>query len=92
MCGKYAITWMERRTVFHGIPAPLSDLRPHAGADLGAHEVHAVAVDGLGQTGEALYDFELAENKNMPVVNFGAVSDGVLYTAGSVFVVQYRRG
>lgn len=55
---------------------------------LGAHEVRAVAVDGLGQTGESSYAFELAENKNMPVVNFGAVSDGVLYTSGSVFVVN----
>ncbi|HOH28886.1 MAG TPA: Ig-like domain-containing protein, partial [Candidatus Hydrogenedentes bacterium] len=55
---------------------------------LGAHEVRAVAVDGLGQTGESSYAFELAENKNMPVVNFGTVSDGVLYTSGSVFVVN----
>ena len=40
------------------------------GLALGTHTIRVLASDGLGQTGEAFYTFDLIENINMPVVGF----------------------
>lgn len=86
----------EIRFYLDGAAAPFSTayLRPYQtylrtlNLPLGTHQVRAMAIDGLGQTGEAFYAFELAENKNMPVVNFGSAVNGAQYPLGSTFVVN----
>ena len=55
---------------------------------LGTHTVRAVATDGLGQTGEDTFTFELAENPNMPVVSFPGTSDGTVYIQGETFSIK----
>jgi large repetitive protein len=86
----------EIRFYLDGAASPFSTayLRPYQtylrtlNLPIGAHQVRAEAVDGLGQTGEAFYSFELAENKNMPVVNFGSAVSSAQYALGSTFVVN----
>ncbi len=54
---------------------------------LGTHTVRAVAEDALGQTSADELTFELVENRNMPVVGFGAAVDGEVHPKGSSFTV-----
>jgi len=54
---------------------------------LGDHSVRAVAIDGLGQTGEDTLSFTLATNASLPVVTFGSAVDGAQYVVGSTFPV-----
>ena len=50
---------------------------------LGPHGVRAVAEDGLSQTGEDSYAFNLAENVNLPQVNFGSQPSGGRFVLGN---------
>lgn len=56
----------------------------------GAHEIRAVAVDGLGQTGEDTYAFNLVTNPSLPVVSFPGSVNGEVHVIGSSFAVQPR--
>ena len=58
------------------------------GLSLGEHTVRAVALDPLGQWGEDTLTFTLAENRNMPVVNFGSAVNGAQYVIGDVVLVK----
>lgn len=75
-------------------PFNTSELAPYQvrvgtlGLALGTHAVRAVAVDGLGQTGEDTVSFELIENVNMPTVSFGAAVDGGVYRVGDVIPIH----
>ncbi len=53
----------------------------------GSHTVRAVAMDGLGQTGQDDFGFVVAANGARPQVDFGSAVDGAVYTLGSVFPV-----
>ncbi len=55
---------------------------------LGPHTIRAVAEDGLGQTTEDTFSFELVENPNEPMVEFVGVADGAEYIVGSQFSVN----
>ncbi len=57
------------------------------GLPLGAHTVRAVATDGLEQTGEDFFDFELVVNINEPTVDFGGFVGG-RYTIGSRIAIN----
>ncbi|MGD7651586.1 MAG: Ig-like domain-containing protein, partial [Verrucomicrobiales bacterium] len=54
---------------------------------LSNHTVRAVATDGLDQTGEDTYSFELIENPNAPVVSF-ASEDGEIHAPGDLILVN----
>ncbi len=54
---------------------------------LSNHTVRAVATDGLGQTGEDTYRFELIENPNAPVVSFTS-KDGEIHAPGDLILVN----
>ncbi len=56
----------------------------------GAHEIRAVAVDGLGQTGEDSYAFNLVTNPSLPVVSFPGSVSGEVHVAGASFAVRPR--
>ncbi len=58
------------------------------GLTLGTHTVRAVALDPLGQSGEDTLSFTLAENLNMPVVNFGSAVNGAKYALGEQILVK----
>jgi hypothetical protein len=53
----------------------------------GPHEVRAVAVDGLGQTGQATLAFTVAANGGRPAVDFGPAVNGAQYAVGTGFLV-----
>ncbi len=55
---------------------------------LGGHVVRAVVADGFGRTGEDTLAFDLALNRNMPVVAFGSAVDGSVFPAAATFTVQ----
>ncbi|MBP7149312.1 MAG: Ig-like domain-containing protein, partial [Acidobacteria bacterium] len=55
---------------------------------LGPHSVRAVAVDGLDQSGSDRLEFELADNPNMPVVDFAGAVDGTRYVAGTNITID----
>jgi hypothetical protein len=55
---------------------------------LGNHTIRAVAVDALGQTGEATYTFELVANPNKPQISLNGAVNGATYIVGSSFVVS----
>ena len=57
------------------------------GLPLGAHTVRAVATDGLEQTGEDFFDFDLVVNINEPTVDFGGFTGG-RYTIGSRIAIN----
>ena len=75
-------------------PFHTATLRPYQsaaqtlGLELGPHTLRAVATDGLGQTGEDTLTFELAENLNMPTVDYGSAVDGAQYVLGTLFGVN----
>lgn len=50
---------------------------------LGQHTVRAVAVDGLNQSGEALFTFTLANNPNKPTVNIVGITNGANFSVGA---------
>lgn len=54
----------------------------------GPHSVRAVAVDGLGQTGEDTFSFVVAENRNGPTVSFPGFTDGFQVVRGNTLVVR----
>jgi hypothetical protein len=58
------------------------------GLTLGSHTVRAVALDPLGNHGEDSLTFTLAENRNMPSVNFGSSVDGAQYVKGESILVK----
>lgn len=68
--------------------SPFSVTVPTLSLNLGTHTIRAVATDGLGQTGEDVFSFDLAENKNEPIVNFGGAVDGTLYLTGASVPVK----
>jgi Bacterial Ig domain/Bacterial Ig-like domain (group 2) len=71
--------------------ATLAPYESHAATlalGLGNHTVRAVAIDGLGQTGEDNLGFELVENDSMPVVGFGTAVDGEQHAVGTSFVIN----
>lgn len=55
---------------------------------LGNHTIRAVAIDGLGQTGEDTFNFVLADNPSEPSVDFGGVVDGTRFIQGTVFTIN----
>ena len=55
---------------------------------LGQHTIRAVAVDSLGQTGEASYLFQLVTNPNKPQISLNGMVSGATYIVGSSFVVS----
>ncbi|MFH1153807.1 MAG: Ig-like domain-containing protein [Pseudomonadota bacterium] len=55
---------------------------------LGNHTITARATDGLDQTGQATYAFELIQNINMPVVGFSGINDGITYLRGELIHVN----
>ncbi|HIJ86427.1 MAG TPA: hypothetical protein HPP97_01945 [Desulfuromonadales bacterium] len=55
---------------------------------LGNHTIRAVALDALGQSGEATYTFTLAANPNKPQISLNGTADGATYIVGSSFVVS----
>ncbi|MFH1029132.1 MAG: Ig-like domain-containing protein, partial [Pseudomonadota bacterium] len=55
---------------------------------LGNHSIKAVAVDALGQTGEATYTFALVSNPNKPQISLNGAVNGATYIVGSSFVVS----
>lgn len=54
---------------------------------LGDHLVRAVAEDGLGQRGEDVFTFTLAENRNEPQIRFAGAVDGAQILKGSPLAV-----
>ena len=66
---------------------PFQATRGTLDLSLGAHEVRAVAEDGLGQTAEDRYGFTLAENPSEPVIDFGSAVDGTRLLRGTRFAV-----
>jgi hypothetical protein len=58
------------------------------GLTLGSHTVRAVALDPLGNQGEDTLTFTLAENTNMPSVNFGGAVDGAKYVIGDAVLIK----
>lgn len=58
------------------------------GLELGSHTVRAVGFDALDQSAEDTFSFELVENPNLPVVNFGSAIDGAAYLQGESFTVN----
>lgn len=68
--------------------APFSATLNTLGLSLGNHTIKAVVTDGLGQTGEDIFAFVLAENLNEPSVNFGSSVDGAQYVTGSLIAVN----
>jgi|GEM_PF-1369078 len=67
--------------------APYSVTLNTLGLTTGVHTIRAMATDGLGQTGQDTFSFELVENPNEPVVDFGGALDGQQYVTGaSLFV------
>ena len=55
---------------------------------LGSYTIRAVAVDGLGQTGESVYSFTLVMNPNKPQISLVGTVSGATYIVGSSFVVS----
>jgi len=55
---------------------------------LGLHTVRVVAEDGLGQTGEDAYTFNLVENLNMPTVQMLGITSGANFLIGSSFTLR----
>ena len=55
---------------------------------LGSHSIRAVALDALGQRGEATYTFTLAVNPNKPQISLNGTANGATYVVGSSFVVS----
>ncbi|MBI5016415.1 MAG: Ig-like domain-containing protein [Deltaproteobacteria bacterium] len=55
---------------------------------LGPHVIRAEARDGLGQTGQATYDFALVSNPNKPLISLTGATSGATYIVGSSFVVS----
>ncbi|MBW1645589.1 MAG: Ig-like domain-containing protein, partial [Deltaproteobacteria bacterium] len=68
--------------------APWQGTLSTLGLSLGDHEIRVVAIDGLGQQGEAVYSFTLRENNNMPTVAFQGVTDGAVYAPDEVILVN----
>lgn len=67
--------------------APYSVTLNTLGLTTGVHTIRAMATDGLSQTGQDTFSFELVENPNEPVVDFGGAADGQQYVTGaSLFV------
>jgi len=67
--------------------APFQAILSTLGLGLGDHAVRAVAQDGLGQTGEALYQFALAANTDPPTVGFSGVAAGQQVLLGEALTV-----
>ncbi|WP_100922754.1 Ig-like domain-containing protein [Candidatus Thiodictyon syntrophicum] len=67
--------------------APFQAILSTLGLGLGDHEVRAVAQDGLGQTGEALYPFALAANTDPPTLSFTGVTAGQQVIPGEPLTV-----
>ena len=55
---------------------------------LGDHTIRAVAVDALGQTGQAAYTFTIVSNPNKPQISLAGTVNGATYIVGSSFVVN----
>ena len=55
---------------------------------LGDHTIRAVAVDALGQTGQATYTFTIVSNPNKPQISLSGAVSGATYIVGSSFVVN----
>jgi large repetitive protein len=55
---------------------------------LGSHRIRALALDALGQGGEASYDFTLVVNPNKPQITLAGTVNGATYLVGSSFVVS----
>jgi large repetitive protein len=53
----------------------------------GPHSVRAVATDGLGQTGEAVFAFEVGANDTPPAIRFPGASNGQQVVAGESLIV-----
>ncbi|HTL48656.1 MAG TPA: Ig-like domain-containing protein [Verrucomicrobiae bacterium] len=68
--------------------APYSVTVDTLGKTLGAHTIRAVATDGLGQTGQDVFGFQLAANPNEPIVDFGGAIDGQQYVVGKPLSVN----
>jgi len=81
--------------VLDGAPTPFATLTvaPYAAAlptielPLGAHEVTAIAEDGLGQTAQDTLAFTLIDNPSEPRIDFGDAVDGASHPTGAVFSV-----
>ena len=65
--------------------APFQATLGTLGLALGTHAVTAVAADGLGQTGQDEFVFELADNPSEPVVRFAGAADGASFVQGVKF-------
>jgi large repetitive protein len=55
---------------------------------LESHNITVKATDGLGQQGEALYNFVITKNINKPAVGFAGVADGAVYTIGESILIN----
>ena len=55
---------------------------------LAPHTIRAVAVDALGQTGEASYTFNVVSNPNKPQISLSGAVNGATYIVGSSFIVS----
>jgi hypothetical protein len=55
---------------------------------LTSHTIRAVAEDGLHQTGEDTYTFNLIDNTNMPRVSFMGVHDGAQIVTGQTVLIN----
>lgn len=54
----------------------------------GVHTVRAVAIDGLNQTGQDEFVFNLATNPSEPIISFPNNADGTKYVTGSVIAID----
>ena len=66
---------------------PYQVMVPTSDLSVGVHTLRAVASDGMGQTAEAIYTFELSESTNRPAVDFGNAVDGLRVVQGSTLLV-----
>lgn len=55
---------------------------------LGNHTIVAVAVDGLGQSGQGTFPFTLVANPNKPQITMSGLVSGATFLVGSSFVVS----
>jgi len=58
------------------------------GLSLAPHTIRAVAVDALGQTGEASYLFNVVANPNKPQLSLSGAVNGATYIIGSSFILS----
>jgi len=67
---------------------PYQAVIPTKDLSVGVHTITAVARDGLSQTGQAVYQFEVLENTNAPTVTISSPVSNQQVVTGTVLPVQ----